>query len=133
MKNSNFKKNSLQSYKFDKILEVKQYDKSKFVNSFTVNGLESWIDRDTRVSLVNSTNSCLKLGQTVTSLWLNGNKIELDCESLLGMLAQLEIYALNCYNVTEQHKANIQKLEDLESITSYDYKSGYPEKLVFNV
>jgi hypothetical protein len=129
MKNSNFEKNSLQSYKFDKILEVKQYDKSKFVNAFYVNDKETWLDRNTRASLVNSTNSRIKMGQGTTALWLNGVRYELNCQVLLNLLAQLEVSALNCYDTTETHKANINNLQTIEEVKNYDYKSGYPEKL----
>lgn len=121
--------NPLNSHKRYKIFEVSKYDKSNEVNSFVINGISTWIDRDTRASLVNSTNSRLKLGQTNTAIWLNGNRIELDCETLLNLLTQLEVYALNCYDVTEQHKANIQNLSTKEDVLNYNFKTGYPEKL----
>lgn len=114
----------------NKILgEIYSYDCSENVNSFTVNGINAWIDRDTRVSLVNSTNARIKLGETTTALWLNGLRLELDCEMLLTLLAQLEVYALNCYDTTEQHKSNVQSFETIEDIENYDYTLNYPEKI----
>lgn len=110
----------------DKIVE---YDKSESVNSFIINGITAWIDRDTRASLVNSTNSRLKLNETTTALWLNGLRIEIPCETLLQLLAQLEVYALNCYDVTEQHKVNVSKLGTINEIKEYDFTTNYPEKL----
>lgn len=40
-------------------------------------------------------------------------------------------YARECWNVTESHLATVDKLETIEEIINYDYKSGYPDKLVF--
>lgn len=123
------------------LLKTKQYilnklnthDRSKEVNSFFVGDIQAWIDRDTRVSLMNSTQILKNAGQENTVLWLNGQVFNINCESLIQMLSTLEIYALQCYNVTERHKANINSLEDIELVKSYDFKVGYPEKLVFSV
>lgn len=109
--------------------KIKIYDRSKNVNSFTVNGSEAWIDRDTRSSLAYSTKCKLDSGQDTTALWLNGFRIEINCEVLLGLLNQLEVYALNCYDVTEQHKANVMNLETIEDVINYDYTANYPDKL----
>lgn len=119
----------LRAYKQYKTIEVKKYDKSKKVNSFIFNGVETWIDRDTRVSLMNSTNILKNAGQETTTLWLNNTPYVLNCDLLIQLLNNLEIYALQCYNVTEQHKANISKLETEEELKSYDFTANYPEKL----
>lgn len=119
--------------KTNKLNELIVFDKSKDVNSFFVGDIQAWIDRDARVSLMNSTQILKNAGRENTVLWLNGNAFSINCESLIQMLSALEIYALQCYNVTEQHKANVNNLETVEEIKNYDFKVGYPEKLVFNV
>jgi len=48
------------------------------------------------------------------------------------MLIALEVYAGDALNVTESHKAAVNALTTIEEIDSYDYMTGYPEKLVFN-
>ena len=123
------KEETIESVRRNKLSQITQYDYSEDVNSFKVNGITAWIDRDTRASLVNSTNSRLKLGQTTTALWLNGVRLELDCENLLMLLAQLEVYALNCYDVTEQHRSNVLALDNIEEIKNYDNTLNYPEKI----
>ena len=47
------------------------------------------------------------------------------------MLSALELYALECYNVTAAHKAAVSALESVEDIVAYDYTENYPEKLNF--
>jgi hypothetical protein len=39
------------------------------------------------------------------------------------------MYALQCFNVTAQHKANVLALDTVDDVTSYDYTSGYPEQI----
>ena len=113
--------------------KLNKYDKSINVNSFFIGDTQTWIDRDTRVSLMNSTNILKQMGQETTTLWLGDQPYTLACDSVIQMLSALEVYALQCYNVTAQHRANINSLETIEEIIAYDFKTGYPEKLVFNV
>ena len=47
------------------------------------------------------------------------------------MLNSLELYALDCYNVTQLHLAAIKKMYIVSQIEEYDYTVGYPEKLLF--
>lgn len=112
-----------------KIAEIDAYDKSEAVNSFTLDGERIWLDKDTRVGLMNSTNIQKASGQENTTLWFEGKSYTLPCDTAIQMLSALELYALNCYNVTAQHKANVHALKTEEEIISYDYTVGYPEKL----
>ena len=65
--------------KQEKIQQVIEYDKSIDVNSFFINGVQSWIDRDTRASVAYSTNIRLRNGFENTTLWLNGVPFEIQC------------------------------------------------------
>ena len=49
------------------------------------------------------------------------------------MLSALELYALNCYNVTAKHKVAVENLNNLEEALGYNYTVGYPEKLSFTI
>lgn len=124
---------TLQSIKENILKDIERYDKSVNVNLFYVNGESTWIDRDTRVSLMNSTIILKNANQETTTLWLNNIPFVISCELLIQMLQILEIYALQCYNVTEQHKANINNLTSIEEIQNYDFKLNYPEKLTFTI
>lgn len=66
-------------------------------------------------------------------MWFNGVCYTINIDKALQMLSQIELYALECYNVTERHKAEINKLEEIEEIEAYDYTVGYPEKLRFEL
>ena len=126
---SNIKKNNRKI--LNVISKINDYDKSSQVNGVTINGMHTWFDKATRVGLRNSTNVLKKLGNETTSLWVNNKEITIKCDQLTDMLDKLEVYALNCFDITSKHKRNVYQLSTIEEIENYDYTSGYPEKLTF--
>ena len=114
-----------------KVSEISAYDKSDAVNSFILGDRQIWLDKDTRVGLMNSISIEQGVGKTETTLWFDGMKYVIPIEAAIQMLNALELYALSCYNVTQSHIAEVMKLETKEQITGYDYKTGYPEQLTF--
>lgn len=124
---------TLEICKAEKIAEITAYDTSDAVNSFTLDGDTMWISRDDRVSTMNSTTILKNAGVEETTLWYGGQKYTLPCDTLIQMLSALEVYALQCYNVTEEHKAAVNALTTIEEVDAYDYKTGYPQRLAFEV
>lgn len=114
-----------------KIAEINAYDKSDAVNSFTLAGKQIWLDKDTRVGLVNSIGIEKESGRMNTTLWYNAEKYVIPVDDALAMLNQLELYALDCYNVTQSHIASVRSLSDAGQVEAYSYKTGYPEQLNF--
>lgn len=109
--------------------EITKYDTSSNVNVFSLNGVDVWLDRDTRVSLMNSTTIAKNMGQENTTLWLGTIKITVKCDQAIQLLSALEMYALSCFNKTAEHRNNVEALSTINEIVSYDYTVGYPEKL----
>ena len=117
--------------KKDKNNDIEVYDSSVEVNEFYIQGFPVWLDKATRVGLMLRFNSELALKKETTTLWYEGHSFTLPLNSAMQMLYALEIYASECYDNTQLHLANIDKLETLEEIAEYDYKVGYPKKLHF--
>ena len=126
-----FADNALNVAKEQLIEEIDEYDTSSDVNSFTLGGKQMWLPKETRVGLVNSITIEKAAGKENTTLWFDGEKYELPVDDALQMLSALELYALECYNVTAAHKANVMALESVGDVVAYDYESGYPDKLNF--
>ena len=112
---------------------IEKYDASSSVNSFLLNGMEVWLDKATRVGLMNSTTIAKSMGQQKTTLWLGSYKLEVDCDKAIQLLSALEMYALECFNVTAAHKKAVSELDNIEGVLTYVYKSGYPDKLKMEV
>lgn len=123
----------LKQAKVEKIAEITAYDTSSSVNGFTLNGLLVWLDKATRVGLMNSTTIAKAAGQQTTTLWLKGIKLVVDCDKAIQLLSALEMYALECFNVTASHKAAVGELKTIEEVKVYDYKTGYPKMLEMSV
>ena len=120
-----------------KLQAIADYDTSTAVNSFKLDGAEVWLDKATRVGLMNSTSIEKAAGNGTTTLWfaIGGveTKIVVGCDTAIQMLSALEMYALACYNRTAQHKAAVAKLTTVEEVEAYDFTTGYPEKLSFTI
>lgn len=116
-----------------KINDIIKYDSSPEVNGFYLNDELVWLSKDMRVGLVNSTTIEKNAGIQETTLWFEGHSLVISVDTVLEMLAALEIYAKQCYNRTQEHIAEVNDLEDVKDVDDYDYTVGYPEKLHFNV
>lgn len=116
-----------------KIAEIAAYDTSDKVNGFMLNGLLVWLDKATRVGLMNSTTIAKAAGKQTTTLWLGGLKLVVDCDKAIQLLSALEMYALECFNVTAAHKKAVSELTTIEEVEAYDYKTGYPKQLDINL
>ena len=123
----------LKQAKVDKIAEIADYDTSDKVNGFVLNGLLVWLDKATRVGLMNSTTIAKASGQETTTLWLGGMKLVVDCDKAIQLLSALEMYALECFNVTASNKQAVSELTTIEDVEAYDYKAGYPKMLEMSV
>lgn len=113
--------------------QIDAYDTSSAVNGFVLNGTVVWLDKSTRVGLMNSTTIAKAMGQATTTLWLGDTKLEAGCDMAIQLLSALEMYALECFNVTAAHKKAVAELTDIGEVLSYDYTKGYPEKLMMNI
>lgn len=125
--------NALEATKAQMLMEIDAYDTSSAVNGFVLNGARVWLDKATRVGLMNSTNIAKSIGETTTTLWLGGAQMTVSCDKAIQLLSALEMYALQCYNVTAQHKATVEGLSSIEEVMEYDFKKGYPEQLKMEV
>ena len=115
------------------LAEIDAYDKSSAVNGFALNGTVVWLDKATRVGLMNSTSITKAMGQPTTTLWLGDSKMEVPCDTALQLLSALEMYALECFNVTAAHKKAVSELNSIEEVEKYDITAGYPAQLRMEV
>lgn len=122
-------KATLEKAKKEKLAAILAYDTSSDVNGFMLNGNKVWLDKETRVGLMNSTQITRDMGQDTTTLWFDGYKLEVRCDMAIMLLSSLEMYALECFNVTAAHKKAVSELTTIEEVDAYDYKTGYPKQL----
>ena len=115
------------------------YDNSRAVNNCIIklngNSINYWADKAERSILKTAVEDCLKVGRTTYRLDIRELEVSIpvNCELLLTMLSQLEVYAIDCYNKTTDHIYAVKNLTTIEDIETYNYKEGYPSMLQFEV
>ena len=129
----------LEKARQEKIMEIESYDNSQEVNECLIhyNGetIPYWADKTTRTTLKEAVRDCIAVGLDKYRLDLReyGVSMEIDCELMLGMLQELEVYAIRCYNKTTDHIYAVKAMDNIEDIEAYDYQSDYPSKLEFSI
>ena len=122
---------TIEEIRAQKLDELRLFDSSEAVNQFSINGVFGWLNKNTRVGLMNSISIERETGRSETSIWLGDTQFILSIEKAINMLQQIELYALACYNVTQRHLNSINQLYTKEEIEAYNFKTGYPGKLSF--
>ena len=118
---------TLDGWKEMKLKEIDDYDVSPMVNCFYLNEQPMWLDRETRASLKNTIESLALVGRDTLSIWYGETQIELDLNTARQLLAVLEVYATDCYNVTIQHKISVEQMTTIDAVRDFDITAGYPE------
>ena len=107
----------------------KEYDNSKEVNVFVVNNKKVWLDKATRVGLFNVLNLEKDNNVKDTTLWLGNNSFTLEVDKAIKLLTTVELYAKQCFDVTQKHYNEIKELSSIEDALQYDVTKDYPNIL----
>ncbi len=119
----------LAAAKVEKIAEIKEYDNSDAVNSFKLNGISVWINREDRIGTRRAIELDIASGKTESEIWLNGFKLVVNSQLALKLLDAVGHYAYSAYNVTQSHIFAVKNLTSINEVEKYDYTKGYPQKL----
>lgn len=115
------------------VLAIEGYAKGADVKSFTVNGNAVWLDSEARSSIAKAVADKRKAGRTETVIYLGGVGYTCTLDKADEVLSTVEVYASDCYEQTENHKAAVVALETAEAVLAYDYATGYPERPAFEL
>lgn len=107
--------------------QIDKYDTSPSVNGFMLNGQRVWLNKATRVGLMNGVAVAKACGMDRMSLWIDGREYVMDVARLEDLLVKVEVYAMGCYNVTAGHRRAVDGLTTVEAVLGYDFKAGYPQ------
>lgn len=128
---------TLEQAKAEKIEQIDGYNNSDAVNSFNVvkDGVTvtDWLTPDKRSNYRNSIDAAKLVGLQNLSLYVGGMAVTLPTQTAELMLAQVQLYADQCFMVTETHKAAVNALDTIEAVDAYDNTAGYPERLSFTL
>lgn len=121
----------VEAWKSIRKMQVQGYDSSEKVNCFYLNDISLWLDKATRVGLVNSITIEKNAKRDKTCLWFGSHNVKMSVDAALDALSQLELYALDCYNITAQHLVDIDECETVDELRMFDISADYPNALHF--
>lgn len=108
------------------LAEIESYDKSDKVNGFTYNGKFMWLSKEERLSLIDRFGRELEEGVEQTNLFYGGEAIPLAPADALILVKMVSSYADKCFDQTQKHLNNVNRLSTVEKLEEYDYTTGYP-------
>ena len=108
---------------------ITAYDASSAVNEFFYQDKPMWLGREMRRTVNERIELDEKVGLATTKLINNGIVIELPIAIAKQFMIELSVYARDCYDKTEEHKAAINAMDSVSDVLNYDFTVGYPEKL----
>lgn len=120
---------ALEVAKRNKTGELLGFDSSKEVNAFVINGTEKWLAPLERANYLLTLDAAKESG--IETIEFEGATIPVD--TAIKAVKDISIYAMKCVAVTGKHKANINALTSVEAVKAYDFRVGYPEKVIINL
>ena len=130
MVNNVTESNILAALKSKKKKESLDYYNSDDINLVEVQGVYVYLNPDLRFKIKERLVATKEKGIETTNL--NFKSIRLDnisVDAASEMLDEIVFQYAKAYDVEQQHEINIDSFSTIEDVISYDYKSGYPEKL----
>ena len=119
----------LQAAIVQKINDIRYYDSSDEINSFTVGSLKFWLDKSERTILYAALLAHEQLGKETMTKIYHGHTFTYPLAQWRLLLAMIECYATDCLNCTETHVEAVNRLTNREEVLAYDYKQNYPDPL----
>ena len=141
---------TLEQAKSERLNLLTQYDNSEAVNSFSVKLTADSIDEETgetikgqtithwftpteRSNHKNTLDSLEVLNLPSVDVPLGGQTVTLPLQLAKVALARIQLYADQCYSVTQAHKTAVNALETIAEVDNYDFTANYPERLMFDL
>ena len=116
-----------------KTLAIEEYAKTSAVKTYNINGVAGWEDSDARTSISKAATDKENAGRTEYTLYHGGVGFVVTPARVREILSAVEVYASDCYDTTEHHKAAIKDMTDIQEVEDYDFTLDYPEVPNFEV
>ena len=124
----------LQGIKDNLIYQINIFSDQGYINYFTFNGLKLKMLYEDRARFKLSLDAYKLLGKQTMTKYFCGYKIDFnlkDYDKLILMLATLEVYYSQCWNVTQQHLEFVKNATSVNEIYNFDITADYPAQLKF--
>lgn len=124
----------LQGIKDTLTYQIHIFNDQGYINYFTYGDLKLKMLYEDRARFKMSLDAYKLLGKQTMTKYFYGYKIDFnlkDYDKLILMLAALEVYYSECWNVTQQHLEFVKNATSIDEIYNFDITADYPSQLKF--
>lgn len=124
----------LQGIKDNLTYQIHIFNDQGYINYFTYGDLKLKMLYEDRARFKMSLDAYKLLGKQTMTKYFYGYKIDFnlkDYDKLILMLATLEVYYSECWNVTQQHLEFVKNATSIDEIYNFDITADYPSQLKF--
>ena len=121
---------TVEDAKKEKLAALDRYMEGN-IKEFFVNGKSMWIGPNERANYKNALEALIERHPEVETINYAG--INIAPSVALQGLAEIEVYALICDSVKNTHITKIKAKKSITTVDSYNFTTGFPEKLTFTV
>lgn len=119
-----------------KTWQINIFSDQGYINFFTFKGIKLSMTYDERSRFKDSLEAYKMLNLPTMTKIFNGIKIDFnikdDYEKLKYMLASLEVYYCECWNITQEHLLKVKELQDFNELSHFNIEADYPKPLNFD-
>ena len=109
---------------------IDEYNNSIDVNEFIFKGQSMWLTPAERNQLLMTLNAAKLMNKSDITVVYNGKMIPLVVDEAIMLIYMIEDYARECAVVTAIMHEKVDALDDKKSLYEFDYREGYPEKII---
>lgn len=124
----------LQGIKDNLTYQIHIFNDQGYINYFTYGDLKLKMLYEDRARFKMSLDAYKLLGKQIMTKYFYGHKIDFnlkDYDKLILMLAALEVYYSECWNVTQKHLEFVKNATSIDEIYNFDITADYPSQLKF--
>jgi hypothetical protein len=112
-----------------KLREIDEYD----VYSFAIGDKDYWLDTQQRHEILEQVAAYRAAKEKEMTRWIDGDEYTFTLTQWIKIAQRITVYASKVENTKNTHKKNVSELQDEIEIDHYDFTTGYPEKLKFEM
>lgn len=111
--------------------DIEFYEDS--LKGIIIDGEEVQVDTETMNKMTFRVMAESAMNKNKTSLWFNGKEYSMKVKDAVELLYNMQVYFGELFDIANNHKNNIENMQNVEEIENYDYMNGFPEKINFKI
>ena len=112
---------------------IKEYDSSNLINYFNYLTFRYWFSKEERLAITHKFQVLLNKGEQYGLVWFGSHSYEVEVVKMLDFLEELELYAIQCNDITKQHLNEIKSIDNINDLIRFNITKDYPKGITMDV